>query len=228
MNDLVDTTEMYLRTILELEEEGVAPRRARIAERLHQSGPTVSQTVARMERDGLQTVEGDRHLQLTAEGHSLAMRVMRKHRLAERLLTDVIGLDWELVHEEACRWEHVMSETVERRLLELLDHPTESPYGNPIPGLGELGESSDGEQFRDGVETLSSVVGDDSRRVRVRRISEEMQKDEVLMGALRRAGAMPGQVIAAISTPEGVLLGSSGETAEIVPEAAEHIFVTPA
>jgi len=228
VSDLIDTTEMYLRTIYELEEEGIVPLRARIAERLHQSGPTVSQTVARMERDGLLTVEGDRHLQLTDEGHSLAMRVMRKHRLAERLLTDVIGLDWELVHEEACRWEHVMSETVERRLLELLDHPTESPYGNPIPGLAELGEAGDGEQFRDGVETLASVVGDDSRRVRVRRISEEMQKDETLMGALRRAGAIPGAVIAAVSTQEGVLLGSSGETAEIVPEAADHIFVTPA
>jgi DtxR family Mn-dependent transcriptional regulator len=181
-----------------------------------------------MERDGLLTVEGDRHLQLTEKGNSLAVRVMRKHRLAERLLTDVIGLDWELVHEEACRWEHVMSETVERRLLDLLDHPTESPYGNPIPGLAELGELKTPELFRDGVEALNSAVGVDSRRVRVRRISEEMQKDEVLMGALRRAGAMPGAVIAAISTPEGVLLGSSGETAEIVPEAAEHIFVTRA
>ena len=65
---------------------------------------------------------------------------MRKHRLAECLLVEVIGLDWELVHEEACRWEHVMSETVERRLLEVLGHPTVSPYGNPIPGLDELGE----------------------------------------------------------------------------------------
>ena len=228
VSDLIDTTEMYLRTIYELVEEGIVPLRARIAERLHQSGPTVSQTVARMERDGLVTVEGDRHLELTDEGLRLATRVMRKHRLAERLLTDVIGLPWEEVHEEACRWEHVMSETVERRLLELLDHPTESPYGNPIPGLVELGELDAPESFRDGVESLTSSVGVDSRRVRVRRISEEMQKDEVLMGALRRAGAMPGQVIAAISTPEGVLLGSSGETAEIVPEAAEHIFVTPA
>ena len=228
MSDLIDTTEMYLRTIYELVEEGIVPLRARIAERLHQSGPTVSQTVARMERDGLVTVEGDRHLHLTEEGNSLATRVMRKHRLAERLLTDVIGLDWELVHEEACRWEHVMSETVERRLLELLDHPTESPYGNPIPGLAELGELHAPEEFRDGVETLSTAVGAESRRVRVRRISEEMQKDEVLMGALRRAGAMPGAVIAAVSTSEGVLLGSSGETAEIVPESAEHIFVTPA
>jgi DtxR family Mn-dependent transcriptional regulator len=228
MSDLIDTTEMYLRTIYELVEEGITPLRARIAERLHQSGPTVSQTVARMERDGLLTVEGDRHLQLTDEGTSLATRVMRKHRLAERLLTDVIGLDWELVHEEACRWEHVMSETVERRLLELLNHPTESPYGNPIPGLAELGEAKMGEEFREGVEALSAVAGDDSRRVMVRRISEEMQKDEVLMGALRRAGAIPGQVVAAVTTEEGVLLGSSGETAEIVPEAAEHIFVTRA
>ena len=228
VSDLIDTTEMYLRTIYELVEEGITPLRARIAERLHQSGPTVSQTVARMERDGLLTVQGDRHLQLTDEGTSLATRVMRKHRLAERLLTDVIGLDWELVHEEACRWEHVMSETVERRLLELLDHPTESPYGNPIPGLSELGESAGGELFREGVQALNSAVGVDSRRVRVRRISEEMQKDEVLMGALRRAGAVPGAVVAAVLTEEGVLLGSSGETAEIVTEAAEHIFVTPA
>ena len=86
---------------------------------------------------------------------------MRKHRLAERLLVDVIGLDWELVHEEACRWEHVMSETVERRLLELLDHPTESPYGNPIPGLEELGEDDTGEQFMEGVEPLSQAASCD-------------------------------------------------------------------
>src|SRR5690242_17655017 len=141
LNDLVDTTEMYLKTILELEEEGITPMRARIAERLEQSGPTVSQTVARMERDGLLRVAGDRHLELTEEGRRLAVRVMRKHRLAECLLVDVIGLEWEQVHAEACRWEHVMSEAVERRVLEMLGHPTESPYGNPIPGLAELGDT---------------------------------------------------------------------------------------
>jgi DtxR family Mn-dependent transcriptional regulator len=225
VSDLIDTTEMYLRTIYELVEEGITPLRARIAERLHQSGPTVSQTVARMERDGLVTVEGDRHLELTDEGMRLATRVMRKHRLAERLLTDVIGLPWEEVHEEACRWEHVMSEAVERRLLELLDHPTESPYGNPIPGLGELGESKVGEEFMDGVESLSQVAGADEGRVLVRRISEEMQKDESLMSALRRVGALPDKTVTIIATPEGVLVGSGGETAEIVPEAADHIFV---
>ncbi len=225
VSDLIDTTEMYLRTVYELVEEGIVPLRARIAERLHQSGPTVSQTVARMERDGLLTVEGDRHLELTDDGRRLATRVMRKHRLAERLLTDVIGLDWELVHEEACRWEHVISETVERRLVELLDHPTESPYGNPIPGLDELGESELGEEFMAGVEPLSKAATGSEAVVLVRRISEEMQKDEALMSALRRVGAMPDKTITAITTDEGVLIGSGGETAEIVPEAAEHIFV---
>ncbi len=225
MSDLIDTTEMYLRTIYELVEEGIVPLRARIAERLHQSGPTVSQTVARMERDGLLTVQGDRHLELTEVGAQLATRVMRKHRLAERLLTDVIGLDWELVHEEACRWEHVMSETVERRLLELLDHPTESPYGNPIPGLAELGEDTLGEAFMSDVEPLSKAAGHESSRALVRRISEEMQKDESLMSAMRRVGALPDKTITVIATDEGVLVGSGGETAEIFPEAADHIFV---
>src|SRR5437879_6222078 len=159
VSDLIDTTEMYLRTIYELVEEGIVPLRARIAERLHQSGPTVSQTVARMERDGLLTVEGDRHLELTDAGRQLAMRVMRKHRLAERLLTDVIGLDFELVHAEACRWEHVISENVERRLIDLLGHPTESPYGNPIPGLAELGDQA-GEEFMEGVSSIADVVTD--------------------------------------------------------------------
>jgi DtxR family transcriptional regulator, Mn-dependent transcriptional regulator len=227
VSDLIDTTEMYLRTIYELVEEGIVPLRARIAERLHQSGPTVSQTVARMERDGLLTVEGDRHLELTDEGHRLATRVMRKHRLAERLLTDVIGLDWELVHAEACRWEHVMSETVERRLVELLDHPTESPYGNPIPGLAELGELARGEEFMDNVEPLDAVAigtGEETR-VMIRRISEELQKDEPLMAALRRVGALPDKVVTVAQGAEGVLIGSGGETAEIETDVATHVFV---
>ena len=225
MSDLIDTTEMYLRTIYELVEEGIVPLRARIAERLHQSGPTVSQTVARMERDGLLTVEGDRHLELTEEGRRLAIRVMRKHRLAERLLTDVIGLPWELVHAEACRWEHVMSEAVELRLLELLDHPTESPYGNPIPGLPELGADA-GETFMEGVQSLDSVVtsGQDVL-VRIRRISEEVQKDEALMSALRRVGALPDKDVLVSLGPVGILIGASGETAEIEPAVATHVFV---
>ena len=143
MNDLIDTTEMYLRTIYDLEEEGVVPLRARIAERLEQSGPTVSQTVSRMERDGLLHVAGDRHLELTDKGRSLAVSVMRKHRLAERLLVDVIGLPWEDVHAEACKWEHVMSEDVERRQAILAGHEIEQPREVPLarcePRIGEGG-----------------------------------------------------------------------------------------
>ncbi|MDO5619521.1 metal-dependent transcriptional regulator [Kocuria sp.] len=138
MTDLIDTTEMYLRTVLELEEEGIPPMRARIVERLDHSGPTVSQTVSRMERDGLLTVLPDRRIALTDDGRETAVKVMRKHRLAERLLADVIGLELSQVHDEACRWEHVMSEDVERRLMVLLDAPEASPYGMPIPGLDGL------------------------------------------------------------------------------------------
>ena len=170
MTDLIDTTEMYLRTILELEEENIVALRARIAERLRHSGPTVSQTVGRMERDGLVVVSGDRHLELTETGRKRAIEVMRKHRLAERLLADVIGLDWAYVHEEACRWEHVMSERVERRIFELLNR-TVSPYGNPIPGLAELG-GLPSQPYGDGVVNLLEAMagyGPDSR-VRVNRL----------------------------------------------------------
>ncbi|MDQ1586328.1 MAG: DtxR family transcriptional regulator, Mn-dependent transcriptional regulator [Actinomycetota bacterium] len=227
VTDLIDTTEMYLRTVFELEEEGVVPLRARIAERLGQSGPTVSQTVGRMERDGLLTVEGDRHLELTEHGRSLATRVMRKHRLAECLLVEVIGLEWELVHEEACRWEHVISETVERRLLEVLGHPTQSPYGNPIPGLSELGESargSDGD--RDGLVTLDQVATEDGARFVVRRLAEPLQTDTVLMSRLRRAGVQPGQVVTVTLSPGGLLVGSGGETTELSLAVASHVFVS--
>ena len=165
MTDLVDTTEMYLRTILDLEEEGIVPLRARISERLGHSGPTVSQTVGRMERDGLVVVSEDRRLELTDDGRQKAVDVMRKHRLAERLLSDVIGLDWAYVHDEACRWEHVMSEQVERRLVELLGHPTESPYGSPIPGLDQLGDAASS-TFDDGTASGRFWAGDGSLVVR--------------------------------------------------------------
>jgi DtxR family Mn-dependent transcriptional regulator len=223
---LIDTTEMYLRTIFELEEEGIVPMRARIAERLEQSGPTVSQTVARMERDGLLTVADDRHLELTPEGRKLATRVMRKHRIAECLLVDVIGLEWEQVHAEACRWEHVMSEAVERRVLELLRHPTQSPYGNPIPGLEELGEvpADEGESLV----TLDELASDDGRSVVVRRIGEPIQTDAQLMYTLRRAGVQPGAVVNVTQSTGGVLIGSGGEAAELGKDIAAHVFVARA
>jgi DtxR family Mn-dependent transcriptional regulator len=227
MSPLINTTEMYLRTILELEEEGAVPFRARIAERLDQSGPTVSQTVARMERIGLLHLAGDRHLELTREGRRIATRVMRKHRLAECLLVDVIGLEWEHVHAEACRWEHVMSEAVERRLLELLRHPTQSPYGNPIPGLEELGGQSPVEPFIDeSMVSLSDLEpGPNGASAVVRRIGELIQTDPQLMYTLRYAGVQPGMVVSVTSMPGGVMVGSGREAAELPTQTAAHVFV---
>ncbi len=228
MADLIDTTEMYLRTILELEEENIVPLRARISERLGHSGPTVSQTVGRMERDGLVVVSDDRTLELTGTGRQKAVDVMRKHRLAERLLADVIGLDWAYVHEEACRWEHVMSEQVERRLIELLGHPTESPYGNPIPGLDQLGGVASA-QFEQGVVGLVTRLHAASGGVQgtVRRLAEPVQVDPELLAQLRDAGVQPG-AHGDFRFSEGYVLvqmDGNDEALELPVEVAAHLFL---
>lgn len=231
VKDLIDTTEMYLRTIFELEEENIPPMRARIAERLGHSGPTVSQTVARMERDGLVSLGEDRQLVLSDHGRLLATRVMRKHRLAERLLADVIGLEWEHVHEEACRWEHVMSERVERKILAMLPEHLESPYGTPIPGLDELlaGESSSAD-YLEGLSSLTTVAAAGlSGQFRVRRIGEPAQVDHDALALLTEAQLRPGEVVNV--TPEGdrvvvVRVGSEpGDGVSLPREVAEHVFV---
>jgi DtxR family Mn-dependent transcriptional regulator len=201
-----------------------------------------------MERDGLLTVQGDRHLELSVKGRRMATRVMRKHRLAERLLVDVIGLDWELAHVEACRWEHVISEDVERRLVDILDHPTISPYGNPIPGLDELGELGSAEEFLEGVVSLASIAaslrGGDEAKVMVRRISEPLQTTPEVMEVLRRAKALPGKVVTVATSPRGALISGvdaagpatpptaaddgtaqRAGTAEVSTDDATHIFV---
>jgi DtxR family transcriptional regulator, Mn-dependent transcriptional regulator len=223
-HDLIDTPEMYLRSVLELEEEGVVPLRARIAERLGQSVPTVSQTVARMERDGLLTVTGDRRIQLTPQGRAAATRVMRKHRLAECLLAGILGLDWQLVHDEACRWEHVMSEAVERRVLDILGHPTESPYGNPIPGLTELGDD-EGDEFLGGMVALTQVP-EAAGSVVVRRIGEPIQSDTALLTQLRRAGFRPNAEVP-VSRVNGIVrIGTGQQGVELDDATAAHVFVT--
>jgi DtxR family Mn-dependent transcriptional regulator len=227
---------MYLRTVFELEEEGIVPLRARIAERLSQTGPTVSQTVARMERDGLLHVTGDRQLALSETGRALATRVMRKHRLAECLLVDVIRLPWEEVHIEACRWEHVISESVERRLFELLGRPERCPHGNVIPGLDELAVgSAQADDAPNGTadraldrapdhapdrtpsdgrhdQAMTDVAFDDGEAgvtAVVSRISEQIQSDLVLMLKLKRAGIQPGREVLLGSVKGGVRVTSA-------------------
>jgi DtxR family Mn-dependent transcriptional regulator len=224
VNDLVDTTEMYLRTILELEEEGVTPLRARIAERLRQSGPTVSQTVNRMERDGLLTVEGDRHLHLTALGRTHAIAVMRKHRLAELLLVNVIGMPYEEAHEEACRWEHVMSEAVEAKVYELLGRPTRSPYGNPIPGLEQFDGNAFAEPNPADIERNLAFPGL-SGPVIVRRICESVQTDPGVLRLLHKAGVDPGALVKVAQDRDEVIVDQSGEQIRLPREVASRVFV---
>ncbi len=223
MKDLVDTTEMYLRTIYELEEEGIIPLRARIAERLEQSGPTVSQTVARMERDGLVHVSPDRSLEMTPEGRSLAIAVMRKHRLAERLLTDIIGLDIHKVHDEACRWEHVMSDEVERRLVEVLDDVTRSPFGNPIPGLSDIGFQQEN-QPDSGTRAIDLPQGE-SFTARIVQLNEILQVDQEQFQILTAAGIKTGSVVE-ISNEQGrVVITHDGKVIELMDDLAHAVRV---
>ncbi|HOB05674.1 MAG TPA: metal-dependent transcriptional regulator [Propionibacteriaceae bacterium] len=224
MSHLIDTTEMYLRTVYELLEEGIAPLRARIAERLHHSGPTVSETVARMERDGLLTVGPDRQIHLSDEGMRLAVGVMRRHRLAERLLTDVIGLDWHLVHEEACRWEHVMSDVVEARLVTLLEAPEASPYGNPIPEA-DAGPAEALASFRHDTLPLSEAGA--QGLVVLRRISEHLQQEPEALEHMHRVGVVPG---ATVRYERGDALTLTTDQGEVVldPALADRLFVSRA
>jgi DtxR family transcriptional regulator, Mn-dependent transcriptional regulator len=161
---------------------------------------------------------------------------MRKHRLAERLLLDVIGLEWPYVHEEACRWEHVMSDRVERKILQLLDDPTQSPYGNPIPGLAELGSAvpaaapSETDSGSDPVplSALNVVATAVEQVVTVRRIGEPAQQDPAVLASLHRAGLVPGLQITVRLAGVGVEVAApeAAQRLTLTPMVAEHVFVS--
>jgi DtxR family Mn-dependent transcriptional regulator len=176
--------EEYLETMLGLAEEGVPVIQARIAERLGRSAPSVSEMLDRLTEDGYVTREG-RRLSLTDSGRALAEKVVRKHRLAERLLVDVIGLEWHKVHREAGRWEHVISDDVEARLVELLGDPATCPHGNPIPGSHSAAPS---------VTTRPLAEVGEGERVRLLRISEEVELNLGSLTLLDDGGFIPGAV----------------------------------
>ncbi|MDR1450378.1 MAG: metal-dependent transcriptional regulator [Propionibacteriaceae bacterium] len=226
MSGLIDTTEMYLRTIYELLEEKVPPLRARLAERLQQSGPTVSQTVSRMERDGLLRVHEDRHLLLSEAGMEAALKVMRRHRLAERLLLDVVGLEWPLVHDEACKWEHVIGSTVELKLTDLLGDPELSPYGTPIPRLEEPAEASVA-RFRASADPLSDCLSDEAAAgpFKLVRIGEYLQRDAEALAVLDAAGIRPGADVRARRGPVWLELSFAGATCRLDAACADQLFV---
>jgi DtxR family Mn-dependent transcriptional regulator len=219
MTPLIDATEMYLRTIWELEEEGITPIRARLVERLALSAPAVSETVARLEEDGLVRVGEDRTLELTDVGRDLAVSVMRKHRLAERLLTDVIGLEWEQVHTEACKWEHVISDAVEQRLVELLHEPEMCPHGNPIPGVAPAG-TAPRELF-----TMREAAKRGGEAV-VRRISEKLQGDVETMRMLREHNLRPGTTVRVESRDGETVVDVGGDEVVLDSECAVNLYVS--
>lgn len=216
VGELIDTTEMYLKTIYELVEDGVPPLRARIVDRLGHSGPTVSQTVARMERDGLVQVLEDRRLELTKRGYAIATDVVRKHRLAERLLLDIVGLEWEYVHDEACRWEHVMSRRVEDRLQEILQHPEVDPYGNPLPGnfLRYPDE-----------QPLSRLAAEGDGPALVTRLGEPAQAEPDLLADLKFADVQPGTSVQVREVMGLVEISTDTGTVRMDAAVARHVFV---
>ena len=183
--------EDYLETIYELEESGIPVMRARLVERLGISAPTVSETIARLEREGFVTLDEQRLVGLTERGRQAATGVMRRHRLAERLLVDVLKVPWHQVHEEAHRLEHAISETLEPYLVSVLGDPGSCPHGNPIPGSANIVDVSGQRPLTELVPGVRSVV---------RRIDEEVEAQPAAMLALEQLGLMPGCDVEVSST----------------------------
>jgi DtxR family Mn-dependent transcriptional regulator len=208
--------EEYLEAVLELDEDGVEVIQARLAERLGHSAPTVSETIRRLKDEGYVTVDG-RKVGLTESGRATAESVIRKHRLAERLLVDVIGLPWEKSHDEATRWEHVISDEVEARLIELLGHPSTCPHGNPIPGATLV--DVDLRILRDVEEGATAVL---------RRVSEQAEWDGTSLPFLALHALTPGAEILCEKRNEdgSLVLQVNGKPVNIDPVLATRLYVS--
>jgi len=209
--------EEYLQAIDSLNEEGTPAIQARIAERLGRSAPTVSEMLDRLATDGYVERAG-RTINLTEQGQDVAQTVLRKHRLAERLLVDVIGLPWHLVHDEAGRWEHVMSDEVMTRLTQILGDPATCPHGNPIPGSANKVEASSQVSLAD--------IGP-GQRVRFERLGEEVELDGTTLRYLDDAGFIPGATaIVTDKGPDGTLLvDAEGTTLVLDTDLCRRLFV---
>ena len=207
--------EEYCECIFELQEDEVAVIQARIAERLQVSRPAVSEMIRRLETEGLITTQGS--IRLTTAGQALAQQVVRRHRLAERFLTDMLGLSWADAHHEAGRWEHVMSNAVEAAMNRVLGNPTTCPHGNPIPGslydaptTVPLSEISVGQAFT------------------VSRIPEELEFAPGVLDFLQEANVLPGHrgTLTAASPDGTVTVLIDGNSVGIGSFASSRILVT--
>lgn len=217
MAELHDTTEEYLETILSLEEEGIVPMRARLVERLGLSAASVSETVGRLVDGGWVELEGDRRLRLTTKGRGLATSIVRRHRLAERLLVDVIGLEWEKVHAEAARWEHAISADVEEKLVKLLGDPATCPHGNPIPG------SHRKPPVAPTVALADAHVGP----ITIARVSERLEMSDDALVLIAGAHLMPGCDATVVDADaEGVTVKTQTGEHRVPARVAESLYVS--
>lgn len=208
--------EEYCETIWELREDDVDVIQARIAQRLEVSRPAVSEMIRKMERTGLVTTDGG-VIRLTEDGHLLAERVVRRHRLAERFLTDILGLSWADAHAEAGKWEHIISQPVEQAMVRVLGDPTTCPHGNPIPG-------SDYEP-PDAVTLRELPVGE---TFTVSRIPEELEFEPGLLDFLETSALLSGHIGKVTATsPDGTTtVEIEGKHVGIGSFASERILVT--
>lgn len=191
MTDVSPVFGAYLRSIYNLHEDGVPARRARVSERLGQAGPTVSQTVNRLHDAGLVMIGSDGLLELTGTGTAFAIASTRRHRLAERLMTDVLNMPIQRVHAEATRWAHSLGRDVELATARLIGEPWVSPWGNPIPGLDELGIVGVPDPP---APTMLGTLPRTREPVMavVRLVSEDTQDDPQRITELINAGVLPG------------------------------------
>jgi DtxR family Mn-dependent transcriptional regulator len=213
-----NAVEQYLETILELEESGILPLRARLVERLGVTAPAVSETVKRLEREGYVTLDADRVLHLTVAGREYATAVLRRHRLAELLLVDVLKVPWSQVHEEACRLEHAISENLEAHLVKLLGDPGMCPHGNPIPGSANVVDHGP-------LRALGAVPA--GQPCVVRRIDEHLQTQLDHMRVLEHGRLLPGQRVTVTSADEdGVVVDVEGVPVALDSETAREVYVS--
>jgi DtxR family Mn-dependent transcriptional regulator len=191
---LTATVEEYLETIYNMAAEQEVVIGARLAEKFHVAPPTVTETLKRLVRDGYIEMDQKRQVTLTEAGYSAAEAVLRRHRLTERFLVDMLGMQWHQVHEEACRLEHFISGAVEARVLTSLNFPTTCPHGNPIPGqvLSARTYLQDQHAVR-----LSTVAAGES--VRILCISEVVEDEEALILYLHEKGLTPGMELTVLA-----------------------------
>ncbi len=217
---LTETYENYLETIYNMREEGQKVINARLADRLGVKPPTVSQTLRRMSRDGFVKIDNG-EIALTRRGTEVAEASIRRHRIIERFMSDILGIEWAVAHREAERLQHAMSDLIEHKMLEALGHPTTCPHGNPIPGMVTTKLPPD---------AITLANAPENQKVQILRITEEGERDPRLLDYLQKQGLIPGAEVIVQEVVEftGVVtFKKDGRPIALGLKAARTIWVRP-